>query len=254
MQAGFIPPDATARRLWLRFERDLERLNRFNHALALRGNIWTTSINYCASMTTEGVCTRPWGRTDLYNYTRASIVKLFDAGRRLNNAAGMARAGIAAIELNEDNTDFSIVVPKSALSASELETAYFDKSMLPGAPMAAGGELGIIPLLVYGAVVVAGLVTGAITAVAVCNVMQKRYDVQLETLNRMADEDFCADPNSATCRTWLQIRKDEGLNKKQGYIDKLLGPGAGKMIGAGLGIGALVVLGLIGWSVTRGKK
>lgn len=254
MQAGFIPPDATARRLWLRFERDLERLNRHNHALALRGNIWTASINYCASMTTEGVCNRPWGRTDLYNYTRASIVKLFDAGRRLNNAAAMARAGIAAIEVNEDKTDFDIVVPKSALSDSEIENSYFDKTMLPGAPMAAGGELGIIPLLVYGAVVVAGLVTGAITAVAVCNVMQKRYDVQLTELNREAEKDFCADPNSPTCKGWLQIRKDQRLNEKQSYIDKLLGPGAGKMIGAGLGIGALVAIGLIAWSFTRGKK
>lgn len=254
MQAGFIPPDATAKRLWLRFERDLDRLNRFNHALALRGNIWTASINYCASMTTEGVCDRPWGRADLYNYTRASILKLFDAGRRLNYAAGLARAGIAGIEVNADKTDFAIVVPKNALSDSEIENAYFDKTMLPGAPMSTEGELGIIPLLVYGAIVVAGLVTGAITAVAVCNVMQKRYDVQLTELNLQAERDFCADPNSATCKGWLRIRKDQRLNEKQGWIDKLLGGGAGKAIGAGLGLAVAIGLGIYAFSKYRGRK
>ena len=254
MKPGFIPPDSTARRLWLKFERDLERLNRYNQALSLRGNIWAAAIEYCGSMTTEGVCNRPWGTPELFNYTQSSVRKLFDAGRRLNIAASMARAGVAAIKLNTDKTDFTIVVPKSALNQAEIDNAYFDKTMLPGAPMAASGELGIAPLVVYGIVVVVGLVTGAITAVRVCNVLQKRYDVQLATLNRMADKDFCADPNSATCRTWLGIRKDEGLNKNQGYIDKLLGSGAGKTIGVGLGVGVAIAIGLVAWGMSRKKK
>lgn len=256
MQPGYTIPDATARRLWLQFERDLLRLNKHNHALALRGNIWTHAINYCASITTEGDCDRPWGRRDLYDYTSAAVRKLFDSGRRLNAAAAMARAGIAAIQVDPDGKDFSIVVPKGGgLNETDIESARFDKTMLPGAPME-GGELGlpIIPLIVYGVVVVVGLVTGAVTSVAVCNVLQKKYDKDLTKLNNQAEKDFCSDPNSATCKGWLQIRKDERLNEKQGYIDKLLGGGAGKLIGTGIGAGAAVALGLFAWSIFKARK
>jgi hypothetical protein len=254
MRLDVTNPDAAARRLWLKFEKDLDRLNRYNQALAWRGNIWSTAVHHCASMTTEGVCDRPWGRADLYNYTTANILKLFDAARRLNAADAMARSGIAAIQLNEDKTDFSIVVKEGTVNPDWIESASFDVSMLPGAPMSPGGELGIVPLLVYGVVVVVGMVTGALTAVSVCNVLQKKYDVQLTKLNRAAEKDFCSDPNSQTCKTWLGIRKEERLNEKQSWIDKLLGGGAGKALGAGVGLAVAIGLGLYAYSTYKSKK
>lgn len=256
MRPGFIHPDAAARRLWLKFERYLDRLNRYNQALALRGNIWTEQIRYCKSMTTEGTCDRPWGRSDLYNYTSKNVRSLFEAGRRLNAAAALARSGTAAIQLNEDKTDFSIVVPEGTITPEWIESARFDISMLPGSPMSPGGDLGVVfvPLVVYGLVVVVGMVTGALTAVSVCNVLQKKYDVQITELNRAAEKDFCSDPNSQTCKTWLGIRKEERLNEKQSWVDKILGGGAGKAIGAGVGLAVAIGLGLYAYSTYKSRK
>jgi len=250
MRPGFTIPDATARKLWSKFEDELERLNAYNHALALRGNIWSHSISYCRSMTAEGVCNRPWGKADLHSYTTSNILKLFEAGRRLNMAAAMARSGLAGIQVNAEGTDFSIVAPEGA----DVENMRFDVTMLPGAPMSTEGELGIAPFVVYGLVIVVGMVTGALTAVKVCNVLQKKYDVQLAQINRAAHKDFCSDPNSSTCKGWLAIKKEERLNEKQSWIDKLLGGGAGKALGAGVGLAVAIGLGIYAYSKYKGSK
>lgn len=247
---------AKERKLWIEFNKQLDRLNAGSMALRLRSGLLGQAVAFCKARNPEGVCNYPWGSERYLSYTSGSMAKLLGQVERINNAVSLTQIGTAGIQLHPTGEDFDIVVP--ATTPRDIwANAAFDVNQLPGEPMGPGGEIGagpILPLIVYGTTAIVGLVTGAIGAVVICRTIQKKYDKDIADSIQKADKTFCTDPKSPICRDWLAQRESQPFRQSEGMIDKLLGPGAGKATVAGLGIAGAVGLGLLAFMLLSKRQ
>jgi hypothetical protein len=153
-----------------------------------------------------------------------------------------AESGELAIQPSEDGSDLNIVAPQS------LESKWSPYKLGTGS-VPEYETLGIAPLIILGVVVVA-IIAGVVTVSTLGDAYANKIDRDLAIANRQAEIHFCTDPNSPTCLAWQQRAVKADVKQTRSAIDWLLGQGAGKHIGAGLGIA--VGLGLLIWAFRSG--
>jgi len=105
--------------------------------------------------------------------------------------------------------------------------------------------LGAIPMIVWGVVVVVGLVAWVAKLYSDSQTLENQVDI----LKREGDARICSDPNSPACQSWQAVQKSEAYKGNASMISKLstgldaLGGGIKSAIGW-LAVGALALLAL----------
>lgn len=239
------PADRHTANNFIKFASNLETLNKNAMVLQLRMMLLENNANFCASNTVEKVCPYRWGSPEYLKYNRDSINQILDQVRAINNTYALSQSGLALIREPQSKADFDLVAMEGSISPEHAKRSTFALEALPGEPMGPGGEIGIafIPLIVYGAVAVTGLITGAVTATVVTDTISKKYDKEITEANIQAEKDMAKDPRLFD--KWVQYKTD--IQKPiNGMIDNVLGAGTGKqMIKGAMGIGLVALAGFL---------
>jgi len=164
----------------------------------------------------------------------------------LNNAYALTQSGSAYVSPSKDVPgDLDIVVENGTLPDAVVTGATFSNQLPTG-----DGTLGLWPLVVGGALVIAGLVivSGMVSSVADSVVKHKRMDVNIERIKANLTADMkTAGPE--VLKAWQEVEKAQIKPAEKGFFESVKAGAGGFAIVA---VAAIVLM--FAWKYFGGKK
>lgn len=216
--------------LWGRFEIELEALNR--RLVGLKALL--TVIDDTVGFALQNNIPVSIGQPIIQRWIDR-IMPLASQAERLNTAVMYTQIYGAGVQPAYDG-DFDIVIPPG-LPEAQLNAATVSLESLK--PRLDGPQLGIAPLLIYGGIAVVALVTGAVSTVALMNMLSKDIEGEMQLAQIDLEKQIAANPEILP--EWTEYKKTV-QKESRSIVDDFLGPGSGKAIlGGAATLGALLI-------------
>ena len=216
---------------WREFEATLEKVSSMTSGLKIGYTLLSQEL---ALLEKKGLQFPAINTRKLYK----QIAKLSDQVLKLNYAYMYTQNLTAGIQPSKQFPgDIDIVLNEAA--AAELGPDQVERAKLTLNKIPEQENLGIHPLIIAGVAVVA-LVVGAVVTVSALNNRAEKYKAEIEKGRQQLEKAALANPG--VLPDYTALRATEQHKQAAAWMDRLLGPGAGKALTGGiLGIGFVLV-------------
>jgi len=234
MEASLQQARGADLKAWRRFEADLEALSAQVTGLKIA---YTLFASEKAAAERGGMQFPAIDTRDIFK----RLSKLSDQALGLNYAYLYTQTLQAGIKRSKKfKEDIDIILTEAA--AQEIGPKQVERATVKLKKISSetAGPLGVAPVVIVAGVAVVALVVGAVITVAALRSRADKLQAEIKK-GRQAIE-RAALGNPAALAEYRKLRQTENHAQGEAWIDKLLGPGAGKAITGGiLGLGLALV-------------